>query len=381
MADYTYSIASDFPDGAVNTTKLHTEIETSSIVTALDGISTSGDVLTITFKASLSSQDKTTLDGDAAGPAGGLIASTDNSPSLNVTPVQFMDSNGNVKPINFDQSGNFLTSSMKPTLTKDNRISFNWCDKTTWYEAAATATNETLTDDGSHTTFTSANAFWIDMYHGNVWQEDNLLATNGGKWVVTVKVNGVTKTQDSPGQHDHDYTVNFAAGHVVFNSSQVGNTVTATYWYAASAVFTIAPLPGNKMTFTRVEIQFSDDIDLQDTTVFQPYGYVQVFAPQYCPSPYPLNTIIPLGNPLKYKSMTDFYNESNGAYPVIQPLSNAGGNWRGMDKNVVTMAWDYISGTQLFSSYGMSIVMSLANNVPHGGAYATSTIYALTEPE
>lgn len=379
---YTYSTASDFPSGKINSAKLDAAIRASNIATALDRIDTAGDEVDIIFKDALSDADKTTLDGNATGPAGGLIASTDTSPTIPVNGVQFMDANGNVKPILFDQAGAFITSSVKPTLTKDNRISFNWCDKTTWYEAAAQSTaDETLTDDGSHTTFGSAHTHWIDMYHGNVWQEDALLAMNGGKWTITVKVNGTTKTQDSPGQHDNDYTVDFAAGKVVFNASQVGNAVTATYWYATDGVFTISPLAGNKLTFTRVEIQFSEDIDLQDTMVFQPYGYVQVFAPQYCPVPYPLNTRIPLGQPLKYKAMTDYYNESNGAFPAIQPLSSSGGNWRGMDKNIVTLAWDYVSGTQLVDAYGMCVKMSLANNNAHGGEFATATFYAVTESE
>jgi len=81
---YTYSINDDFPEGAVNATKLHDEITASAIATALEGIKVGGggdsDRLDIVFESELSSGDKTTLDGDVSNPAGGLIAAHDNSP-------------------------------------------------------------------------------------------------------------------------------------------------------------------------------------------------------------------------------------------------------------------------------------------------------------
>lgn len=88
---YTYDVTTDFPDGKVNTGRLSMEIGTSSIVTAIaalsgadgtvaNGVRTGGTV-TITFKDALSAADKTTLDGDVAGPAGGLIAAHNNAPT------------------------------------------------------------------------------------------------------------------------------------------------------------------------------------------------------------------------------------------------------------------------------------------------------------
>lgn len=83
---YTYSIETDFPEGAVNTSKLVDEIAASTMTAAaeLEGVNTGmggdSDRLDITFENELSSGDKTKLDGDTTDPAGGLIASHDHTP-------------------------------------------------------------------------------------------------------------------------------------------------------------------------------------------------------------------------------------------------------------------------------------------------------------
>ena len=89
---YTYSIAADLPGGAVNILTLRQEIQASSIVIALGGIQINPlgndtDRLDIIFKDALSTGDKTTLDGDTTGPAGGLLATHDNTPTSQVDSV------------------------------------------------------------------------------------------------------------------------------------------------------------------------------------------------------------------------------------------------------------------------------------------------------
>jgi hypothetical protein len=74
MPIYSYSISADFPNSLVSISNLQNEIRSSSILTALDYISTDGDAIHIVFKDTLSPTDKTTLDGDKTSPAGGLIA-------------------------------------------------------------------------------------------------------------------------------------------------------------------------------------------------------------------------------------------------------------------------------------------------------------------
>lgn len=91
MTDYVYSVADDMPNGKVNTAHLSSEIEASSIETTLLDINTSGGSvawgvttggsLTISFDGTLTSAEKTTLDGDTTDPAGGLLAAHDNNPT------------------------------------------------------------------------------------------------------------------------------------------------------------------------------------------------------------------------------------------------------------------------------------------------------------
>lgn len=98
MASYIYDISNDFPLGIVNTDNLKTEINESSIVTALDYISTSGNTITIRFKATLSAEDKTSLDDDRVGPCGGLIANhnseTKEKPSMVMIQEEAVKTNG-----------------------------------------------------------------------------------------------------------------------------------------------------------------------------------------------------------------------------------------------------------------------------------------------
>jgi hypothetical protein len=173
--------------------------------------------------------------------------------------------------------------------------------------------------------------------------------------------------------------VDYDAGTITFNASQAGKTVVAHYWYAAGSQYTIKPRPGYKLTLMRVELQFSQDIVLNDSAVFQAYGYVQVFAPQYCPTPYPLNTLIPLGTSYVYKSAADYMNESNGTYPIIPAFGGSG--WRSSGQPVITLPWEYLSRTEISSAAGMQIVVKMKDDVSHGGELATATFYTIESAE
>jgi len=82
ITTYSFTISTDMPGGKVNTITLVNEIGKSSITIAVDAINTDGDTLDIVMKDALSTAEETTLHGDITGPAGGLLASHDNSDTI-----------------------------------------------------------------------------------------------------------------------------------------------------------------------------------------------------------------------------------------------------------------------------------------------------------
>lgn len=82
---YTYSIQNDFPNHAVASDRLLSEIRASAIITAVDYINTSGDDCDIWFKDALSAGDETILDGLVAIHSGEPLPS--NVPIPITTPV------------------------------------------------------------------------------------------------------------------------------------------------------------------------------------------------------------------------------------------------------------------------------------------------------
>jgi hypothetical protein len=76
----TYTIATDFPSGKVNSDRLIREIRLSAIVTALDYVNVGGGEVTVKFKADLPASDKTILDGDTTDPCGGIIGAHSGEP-------------------------------------------------------------------------------------------------------------------------------------------------------------------------------------------------------------------------------------------------------------------------------------------------------------
>jgi hypothetical protein len=281
----------------------------------------------------------------------------------------------------FDVDGNPKITPEPPIGDKRNFMSVNWCDKCSWYEGSVQVTNETLTDTGNGLTFASAHDRWIDMKHGRVTFEDQILADNPGKWVAVITVNGAQKTESSPGTTNGDYQIDYENGTVTFNSSQAGNTVAASYWYANAGTYTVKPNPGKKIKLQRVEVQFSMDIQLLDTMQFMPYGYAGVFAPQYVQlGVFQPTQLIPLmALPYRYKTRNDYVNESCGNYPIIPPFG--GNGWRGGQQEIITLPWIYLTKTELFSSYGMEIRISMENNIEMGGEMATATFYTVETDE
>lgn len=116
---YNYSIANDFPATGLDSTRLLHEIQASAIETAVDRVDTSGDTCSVWFKNALSAADKTILDGDATGPAGGLIAAHNGEPweTVVVAPV-ILEPTGNSEK-NLRIYGDKFTATLNGDTNKD----------------------------------------------------------------------------------------------------------------------------------------------------------------------------------------------------------------------------------------------------------------------
>jgi len=279
--------------------------------------------------------------------------------------------------------GRSRVATEKSDAAKITLFSHDWTDPTTWTTKAIRVVEEVATDDGAHTAYSLAHNNIIDTYHGKITQEDFLKDASANSFRATVKVNDVIKIEQDPHLGSGgDYTVNYAQGKVTFLSAlATEDVVKVTYHYATGSEFVVCPAAGKALRLSLVEVQFADDIALTDTVVFQPYGYVDVFAPQLMASPYniPSGTKIPLGSPVKYKTMTDYQNDAVRAFPAYPALGGAG--WRGSPRSIIIFDWDYVSQTLLRSSYGMEVRIALEHDVPFGGWYATATFYCTVENE
>ena len=284
------------------------------------------------------------------------------------------------------ESGKVITSIWPTEGSRKVIVSHNWTDKTTWYQGATRVVQETPTATTPGTLYTLANQFVIDTYHGKLWDEDYLKDSAGNSYRPVVEVNTgsgwVAKTEVDPHSSSGDYTVNYAAGTITFSPTiPTDAQVRVTYHYAGGSTFTIAPAPGKVLKLTAAETQFASNVSMTDTVDFTAYGYVEVFAPQYCTTnggPYPPGTKIPLRN-TRYKTMYDFQAESNLALPTIPTVG--GNGWRGIQNPIVVFSWNYGAAIPLYYSMGMEIRMKLQHDVPFTGEFATASVYSLSEDE
>jgi hypothetical protein len=267
--------------------------------------------------------------------------------------------------------------------SKVNYISPNWCDRTTWYYRAVRVIDEVATVKTAlvYTVYKVSHTSIIDGYHGKLSYENILKDANGNSYRVIVKVDGVTKTEQDPHLGTGgDYTMDYAAGEITFlQALTADNQVKVTYHYENGSEWVLRPENGKILKIKTIEVQFSTDVVLTDSIVFQPYGPVEIWAPTMTPNPFPAGTMLPLGDPDVYKNMLDYINDSNGTYVTLPKMGGAG--WRGMQEAVQVFRWDYQAVTDLNSSKGVEVRIYIEHNVPLGGWVATATFYCLAVPE
>lgn len=347
MASYEYTISTDFPNGKVDPSRLGAEIRASAIVTALEGSQTSGDTCTIIFKADLSAGDKTILDGIVAAHSGEPLPSE--TTTVEVTNPAL------------------TVFSMPPVGLKSNQISQNWCDRTTWWYSSAAAEDEVATTtDPERKVWSLAHQFVIDVFHGKLTGETMLAEMR-----VVVVVGGVTKTEQDPHYGTGgDFVVDYAAGTITFfESIGAGDDPVVSYNYENGSTFIIHPNDGEVWKLKGSEAQFSEDVEMTDSMVYEVWAY----------NPYDPPNKIMVAAPDYYKTIDDFINDSNKAYAEIPALGGSG--WRGSTKKKSVFAWDFQTTTELVAEWGMELRVRLEHDTVYGGTFATGTFYFIREDE
>lgn len=282
-------------------------------------------------------------------------------------------------------SGKLVISTWPTEGARTTVISPNWADPTTWYSSSTHISHEVASATTPGTVYQLAHSNIIDTSHGKISGEGVLVSSGALCCTLTVSGTvsgtGVFYTEVDPHTGVGDYTLDYLTGVITFSPAIAADAeVKATYHYETGSLFTIAPTAGKALKIKNAEVQFSDDVEVTDTVLFQLFGLVDVFAPQLLQvngGPYPPGTKILL-NTIAYKTMMDYINESNGALPAVPQLGGAG--WRASPALHV-FPWRYQAMTELKSSLGLEIRISLEHEVPFNGTVATATFYCLSEDE
>jgi hypothetical protein len=265
------------------------------------------------------------------------------------------------------ENQSLVVQTIPPEGLKSNKISQNWCDRTTWWYSSVPVEDETATTtDGERKVWQLAHTNVIDVFHGKLTGE-NMLADLR----VVVTVGGETKAEQDPHYGaGGDFTIDYAAGTITFfESVAAGNDPVVSYNYENGSTYVIQPDPGEVWKLKGSEAQFSEDVEINDTMVYEVWAY----------NPLDLPNKVMVAEPDEYLTIYDFINDANKAYPSIPPLGGSG--WRGTQVKVQVFAWDFQSTTDLLSSYGMELRVRLKHDTPYGGTFATGTFYFLRSEE
>lgn len=280
------------------------------------------------------------------------------------------------------EDGITIVAAQKTEMPRFTIVTHDWADPTTWYSEAVRIEDEIAINTGDNIKYSVFFNNVIDVYHGHITQEDLLSDQDGYSYRVSVSVNESLQIEQDPHlQTGDDYTVNYSDGYVDFlYTLQPSDTVKVTYHHATSSIFTIAPATADvALKIGRVEVQFSHDIDITDSIIFQPYGSVDEFAPHLTPDPLPPGTAIEIGTRTVYKTMRDYQNDSNQYYPSCPSMG--GNSWRALLVDVAIFSWEYTSLTVLHGKYGMSIQLYLEHDIPFEGTISTITFYGFIEDD
>ena len=224
----------------------------------------------------------------------------------------------------------------------------NFCDKTTWYEGSTRITSETLTTS-DNLTFSSIHTYWVDLCHGKIPYEDRIDST-GNLYKAHIFIDDVETTSG--------YTIDYINGTIVFESSQEGKTIKATYNYAGAMQWTITPSSGKILKLIGTEIKFTKDCVLNGNKIsFQPCVSGQAY-----------------GQPTIYKNMEDIVKCCMGQGWIVPSFDS-------INKDIICLPFDYVTSKDLKASQAASIKITLSSTTQVTGTFATCIGYCISITE
>jgi hypothetical protein len=278
--------------------------------------------------------------------------------------------------------------------------SHNFCDQTTWFGDSVRVVGRQLAEKvGSSGLIwkspVAEHVNWIDMVTGRVHNQEHWAAEVGRHYAVTVTVDSVEQTVCPPFKFessDGDYWIDYDNGEVNFFSDQTGKTVVASFSYATESAFYITPYEGTILRIEDAEADFSADMVLETSFGYIVEGYVDVFAPEMTPVPFPSGTRISLQTDY-YHRVTQIITEARGALPQVEAIGAKPEHKaitdikefrrksRGMKAAVQAVPFNYSTARDLTAAYGMRLKIVTQDHIPVGGEMLTMTFYCTSMEE
>lgn len=237
----------------------------------------------------------------------------------------------------------------KPEGSSSTKVSYDWTDKCTWYQKSTRVIDGAMSLE-SGLTYQSGNPFWIDLSSGRLYEEDSFASAHS-----------ISVRDDSGVIDPSGYSVDYEAGKVTLNQSPTGS-VLATYSYATTSEWVLAPTAGKVLHIEHAELQFSKNVQMSPVA-FQ----IWVYNPADLPNKIMYQQII-------YKNEKDVVGAANlgqGFIPAFGQLT----------QDILVFPFNYATVKSLQSSVGAELRVRVLNDVPFSGEFATATFYVLSTSE
>jgi len=234
-------------------------------------------------------------------------------------------------------------------------VTHNFADRCSWYSYSRPH-SEVLQNIGegesSNKVFKGQYKYWIDLEHGRLYDEDNVMLQTGKKYRPKIYVNNVLQTSG--------YTINYEDGTVTFEVAQV-STVKVDYYYSDKSYFALRPNPGKKLSIKATEVQFGVNTKLNTPFMFE------VWTTGPVPFPIP-------GTQIVYKNAMDFISACNEGQGFIP-------KWGEMVEDVIVFPFNYARPKPMKASQGVEIRVYCKEHKAVSGFFATSTFYVTIDDE